>query len=126
MNSTLPTTENRPAQAPGRVEYLAPLANISETEDGYLLEAEMPGVSRDGLEITIENGELAIVGRRAKQPAFGQQIYRESRQRDYRRVFELDPSIDSTKISAKIEQGVLRMHLPTAESVKPRRIEVTD
>ncbi|HEY2341431.1 MAG TPA: Hsp20/alpha crystallin family protein, partial [Chthoniobacteraceae bacterium] len=56
----------------------------------------------------------------------GQLLYRESRTWDYRRAFELDPSIDASKISAKMEQGVLRLHLPKAESVKPRKIAVTD
>jgi len=56
----------------------------------------------------------------------GQQVYRESRGWDYRRVFELDPSIDASKVSARIEQGVLKLQLPKAESVKPRKIEVTD
>jgi HSP20 family protein len=55
----------------------------------------------------------------------GKEVYRESRALDYRRVFELDPSIDSTRITAKIEQGVLRLHLPKAESVKPRKISVS-
>lgn len=110
----------------GRANYLTPLANIRETADGYLLEAEMPGVSREGLEVTVENGELAICGRRTPVEVKGQPVYRESRGWDYRRVFELDPSIDASKISAKIEQGVLKLNLPKAESVKPRKIEVTD
>jgi HSP20 family protein len=55
----------------------------------------------------------------------GKEVYRESRELDYRRVFELDPSIDSARITAKMEQGVLRLHLPKAESVKPRKISVS-
>jgi HSP20 family protein len=125
MNATLSKPENRTAQN-GRVEYITPLANILETNDGYVLEAEMPGVSRDGLEITVENGELVILGRRAPAEAQGQLLYRESRTWEYRRAFELDPSIDAGKIAAKMEQGVLRLHLPKAESVKPRKIAVTD
>lgn len=126
MNTTL--TKPEPAQpaanSPQKVTYTTPLANIRETKDGYVLEAEMPGVAKDGLEVTVENGELAIVGRRAVVAEAGRSVYRESRGTDYRRVFELDPSIDSGKISAKIEQGVLTLHLPKAESVKPRKIAV--
>jgi len=126
MNQTL-QREQRPTNGrTQRMDFLTPLANIVETSDGYLLEAELPGVSKEGLEVTIENGELLIVGHRAKQQVVGQPVYRESRENDYRRVFELDPSIDTTKISAKMEQGILRLHLPKAESVKPRRIAVTD
>jgi HSP20 family protein len=53
-------------------------------------------------------------------------VYRETRGFDYRRAFEIDPSIDTAKITAKIDQGVLTLTLPKAESVKPRKITVTD
>jgi HSP20 family protein len=118
-----PDVQAQPASREARVHYLTPLANIVETADGYVLEAEMPGVTKSGLEITVENGELTIVGRRQKEHP-GQPIYRESRDWDYRRVFELDPSIDVNNISAKVENGLLRLHLPKAESVKPRKITV--
>lgn len=124
--STLPKTKI-PAASNGspRVCHLTPLANILETEDGYVLEAEMPGVNKDGLEITVENGELVLAGHRQAQPGPGTELHRESRGWDYRRTFELDPSIDPARISAKIEQGVLTLHLPKSESVKPRKIAVT-
>jgi len=126
MNPTLSKNEPQTtAQTSNRVNYLTPLANILETSDGYLLEAEMPGVGHDGLEITVENGELVIFGRRAASTEAGQPLYRESRTWDFRRVFELDPSIDASKISARMDQGVLSLHLPKAESVKPRKITVT-
>jgi HSP20 family protein len=125
MNTLTKTEEKSGAPSNGqRVGHLTPLANILDTADGYVLEAEMPGVNKEGLEITVENGELVIFGRRATRERKGREVYRESRELDYRRVFELDPSIDSTKIHAKIDQGVLRLHLPKAESVKPRKIAV--
>jgi HSP20 family protein len=104
---------------------LTPMANIVETQDGYFVEAEMPGVAKDGLELTVENGELVIVGRRSTAKPGGIAVYRESRDFDYRRVFELDPSIDTARISAKVDQGILKVHLPKTEAVKPRRINVT-
>jgi len=127
MNTTLnkPTPQTDAAQnGANRVNYLTPLANILESKDGYVLEAEMPGVNKEGLEITVENGELTIVGHRAAVETRGREMYRESRAFDYRRSFELDPSIDTAKITAKIDQGVLTLHLPKAESVKPRKIAV--
>ena len=128
MNATLTKPETQAAAPNGsnRVNYLTPLANILETKDGYVLEAEMPGVSKDGLELTVENGELTIYGRRGAVEKKGREVYRESRAFDYRRSFELDPSIDAANITAKIDQGVLTLHLPKAESVKPRKIAVTD
>jgi HSP20 family protein len=126
MNSTLSKPEYQPTKSNGanRVNYLTPLANILETRDGYVLEAEMPGVNKDGLEITVENRELTIAGHRAALEPRGREIYRESRAFDYRRTFELDPSIDTTKVTAKIDQGVLTLHLPKTEAVKPRKIAV--
>lgn len=127
MNATLnnPQTHSTANGNPSnRVSYLTPLANILETKDGYVLEAEMPGVNKDGLEITVENGELTIAGRRTATENRGRELYRESRAFDYRRTFELDPSIDTTKVTARIDQGVLTLQLPKAESVKPRKIVV--
>jgi HSP20 family protein len=127
MNSTLSNPQSQttmPANGSSRVNYLTPLANILETNDGYLLEAEMPGVGKEGLDITVENGELTIVGHRLPMQSRGREVYRESRAVDYRRTFELDPSIDTAKVTAHIDQGVLKLHLPKAESVKPRKITV--
>ncbi len=105
-------------------EYVTPEVNIFETRDGYVLEAEMPGVGKDGLEITLDNNELTILGHRAGETFPGEPLFRERRLADYRRVFELDPAIDSGKISARMDQGVLTLNLPKSEKVKPRKIVV--
>jgi len=106
--------------------YATPQANIVETKEGYILQAEMPGVSKDGIEVTVENNELVILGHRSDAVLEGTPVYRESRMLDYRRVFDLDPAIDTQKITAKMEQGILTLNLPKAESLKPRRIQITD
>jgi HSP20 family protein len=113
-----------PTNGASRVTYATPLANIVETKDGYVVEAELPGVGKDGLEVTVENGELTIIGRRDGYRGEGKALYRESRSCDYRRVFEIDSSIDTSRIGAKIEQGVLTLNLPKAEAVKPKKIVV--
>ena len=105
-------------------EFVVPEVNIFETGDGYVLEAEMPGVPKDGLEITLEGGEITIVGRRHREPATGQPLFRERSNADFRRVFELDPAIDTSRVSARMDQGVLTLELPKSEQVKPRKIVV--
>jgi len=105
-------------------EFVSADVNIFETKDGYVLEAEMPGVRKDGLEITLENNEITIVGHRHHEPMTGESLFRESRNLDYRRVFELDPAIDTSKISARMDQGILTLTLPKSERVKPRKISV--
>jgi len=105
-------------------EFVSPEVNICETKDGYVLQAEMPGVSKDGLEITLEDNEITIVGHRQVGPLNGEALFRESRDADFRRVFELDPAIDTGRVSARIEQGVLTLTLPKSERLKPRQIKV--
>jgi HSP20 family protein len=106
------------------VKYVSPEVNIVETKDGYVLEAEMPGVNKAGIELTLENTELTIVGHRHVEQMAGEALLRESPQGDYRRVFELDPAIDTGKISARMDQGILTLTLPKSERVKPRKITV--
>ena len=105
-------------------QFTTPPATVLENTDGYTLEVEMPGVSKENLEMWVENNELTIVGRRSMPTIEGTLLHRESRPENFRRAFELDPSIDSEKISAKIEQGVVSLTLPKAEQVKPRKITV--
>ena len=119
-------TEQRPArQTRPEREYVSPEVNIYETKEGYVLEAEMPGVSKDGLEITLEGSEITIVGHRQNEVMAGTPLLRERTLADYRRVFELDPAIDTGKIAAKMNQGVLALMLPKSEKVQPRKIAVT-
>ena len=106
--------------------WFSPEVNIFETKDAYVLEGDMPGVNKEGLEVTLEGNTLTIVGRRHETQFGATPVYRESREGHFRRVFELDPVIDTSKISAKMEQGILKLHLPKADRVKPRKIEVPD
>jgi HSP20 family protein len=107
-----------------REDYVAPNVNIFETQEGYVLEAEMPGVGKEGLDVTLEGTEITITGRRSPETVTGQPLFRERNTSDYRRVFELDPAIDTAKVSAKITQGILTVTLPKSERVKPRKIAV--
>lgn len=113
--------QNGPAQA------WSPPVDIHETKDAYVVRAEMPGVRKDGLDITVEGSTLTITGRRHEQAFAGTLLHRESKSAaDYRRVFELDPTIDTSKIRARVEQGVVTLELPKAERVKPRKIKIGD
>jgi HSP20 family protein len=121
-------TQGKPAtrgtQTKQRSGWLQPAVNIIETKDGYHMEAEMPGVGKDGLEVLLEGNELTIVGERSHDTEDRQLLYRESFDQDYRRSFELDPTIDTKRISARMENGMLHLELPKAEEVKPRKIAI--
>lgn len=111
---------------PVEQNLLSPEVNIFETKEAYILEAEMPGVSKEGLEITLDGNELTLVGRRHEDSSELRSLYRESKPAHFRRTFELDPAIDTAKIKAKMEQGILTLELPKTERVKPRKINVVD
>ena len=125
---SLVSKETRPANAerPKTVQYVTPDVNIYEAKDGYVLEAEMPGVNKDGLEITLEGHQLTLTGRRTSEVVSGETLFRERHGADYRRVFDLDPTIDTTRIAARMNQGVLFLSLPKSEAVKPRKIVVSE
>jgi len=125
MNTAI-ETQNRPTRMGGENErgFVTPPANISANENDYLLELEMPGVDKSGLEITTEGNELTIIGRRKVETPEGEICYCESALADFRRVFELGPDVDTSKISARMEQGVLKLRLPKSEKAKPRKIQI--
>jgi HSP20 family protein len=126
MKTTLEQPSTKSGQRPPPVEYIGPDVNIFETEAGYVLEADLPGVSKDGLEITLEGNEIILVGHRADEVVSGELLFRERVKADFRRVFELDPAVATDKISAKMDRGVLTLTLPKSDRVRPRRIAVSD
>ncbi|MBI4663087.1 MAG: Hsp20/alpha crystallin family protein [Verrucomicrobia bacterium] len=115
-------SEQEPAKCPS---YLSPRVNIVETQTAYILEAEMPGVNKECLEVLLEGHELTLVGRRTSDTPDARLIYRETTPKNFRRVFVLDPTIDTAKIDARMENGVLFVHLPKAEKVRPRKITIS-
>ena len=122
MNIVSQENQRSGQQATEQTAYVAPYVDIETAESGYVLYAEMPGVNRDGIRITVEDGNLVLVGQRQASSESAEALHRETSQLSYRRVYELDPSIDANKISAGIEQGILTVNLPKAENLKPRRI----
>jgi HSP20 family protein len=120
--NTIAQPETIPQTTDAR-EYLSPKVNIVARPDGYVVTADFPGVNKEGLEVSVDQNVLTLIGRRQNNLG-ATPLYRESAEADFRRVFELDRSIDTAKITAKIEQGILTLTLPKAEHVKPRKISV--
>ena len=115
--------KNRPADLARAVK---PLYEIKETPDAFGLTVYLPGVNKDGLEITAEEGQLRVVGRRAwKQPEGWTALHRESVDAPFELVLAHDNAIDAEKIAAEQRDGVLRISLPKHEAIKPRKIAVT-
>lgn len=117
--------EDRHTEPRQTEQFVVPMASVLEDADGYVLRVEMPGVNKEGLEISLEDNELTVIGRRSLPAIDGTLVHHESRRENFRRTFELDPSIDGNRIRAKTEQGILTLTLPKAEHVKPRKITVS-
>jgi HSP20 family protein len=105
--------------------YLRPAATIIENQEGFVIEADLPGVTKEGLELTVDKDTLTILGKREPAAVAGRTtLHRESRSLNYRRAFELGREINRAGVAAQFNQGVLRVFLPKAEALKPRRVEV--
>lgn len=104
--------------------YVSPRVNIFEEKDAVRVEAELPGVARDAVELEVKNDELTLIGHRAKPDVNGAALMRERRAYDYRRVFALSRAVDATGIQAEMTDGVLTLRIPKAEHMKPRKIAI--
>ena len=96
MNTLVRENRSNNGERQATAQFITPAATVFENADGYTLEVEMPGVTKESLEMWVENNELTIIGRRALPVLEGTLIHRESRSADFRRAFELDPSIDAS------------------------------
>jgi HSP20 family protein len=126
--NSLPPSRSREASRPTAEvgPSLKPVYEIKETDEAYGLTVFLPGVAKDGLELTIENQELRVVGRRTwTSPAGWTTVYRESADAPFVLVLTHDNAIDADKIAAELKDGVLRASLPKAEALKPRKITVS-
>ncbi len=102
----------------------SPACAIFDQEEGVVLHLEMPGVTREGIEIKVEKNQLQIVGTPAAADVEGDYLVRERRQGIYRKTFTLDDSIDRDRIEAVVSDGVLTLGLNFREAVKPKRIQI--
>ncbi len=123
--NTITKTESARSSTQTEERFVVPSVDITETKDEFLLQADMPGVTKKSLEVLIEGNELTIVGRRPPAKP-NQYLHRESVSAAFRRSFVLDPMIDGGRVTAQIEHGVLCVRLPKADAVKPRKVAVTD
>ena len=104
----------------------APRADLSETDDAFLIALDLPGIHRDDLEITMDDGTLKISGERSMQhdDENGQYHRIERAYGRFFRSFTFGPNADADNINATFDDGVLTVRVGKAEERKPRRIEV--
>ena len=103
--------------------WFTPLVDIYETESEIVVKADVPGVTKDNLDIDLRDGILSIVAQ--VEPAdYGELVYQEYEIGGFARRFQVGEDIDQDKITASLDNGVLTLHLPKADRHRPRKIEV--
>jgi HSP20 family molecular chaperone IbpA len=103
---------------------IVPACDIYEGKDEFLLVADFPGVTKENLTLNFEKNELSLEGRREVSGANENFLGAEYQDCDFKRLFIVPNGIDQDKISAELKDGILRLHLPKSEVLKPRQITV--
>lgn len=130
FNNIIPSLNRVPATAgtapaAQATRAIKPSYDVQENAESFRLTVQLPGVAREGLELTIENDNLRIVGSRTWiQPAGWTALHRETADAGYELVLAHDNSLDAAKASAELHEGVLQVTLPKHEALKPRKIAV--
>jgi HSP20 family molecular chaperone IbpA len=116
----------KPEQNVKKTDYvITPPVDIYETDNEYVLKADMPGVAKDNVNITFNNNELEITGKVDEQYTSNENMtYREYTLFNYYRKFVVSNAINPEGISASLENGVLTIKLPKREEAKPKKIEI--
>jgi len=117
VTKTADATRNEPA--------MLPPVDVIEDANGITLYADLPGVPKDRLSLQIEGDTLTIEGEVAlEMPEDIEASHAEVRLPRYRRLFTLSRELDTGKVAAEFNQGVLKLRIPKAEHAQPRRIEI--
>ena len=120
------TTEVQPATEQGvQDQIIRPLVDIFEDESGITVHADMPGVSKERLNVKVEGDTLIIDGiAEIPMPEKMEPLYADVRATHYQRSFTLSPEMDVDKVEATLKDGVLTLRIPKREEHKPKKIEV--
>ena len=100
--------------------------DVVESEDEYLVKASLPGINPEDLEITFEDNRLTIKGESKEEEEIDEARFhlRERRFGSFTRSIKLPSGIESEKIEANYDKGVLKLHLPKVEEIKPKKITI--
>ena len=102
-----------------------PLADISETDDGYVLEVELPGVKREDISIDVTGNQLTISGEFKEKEKRGLLRSRTRRVGRFEYRTFLPQDVDADKVTASLAEGVLNVSVPKSATAKPRKVEIT-
>jgi HSP20 family protein len=115
----------READQPSRRMTLTPAVDVFEDSQGITLWADLPGVTKDKLEVKVHDGNLYIEAEAVVPTPAGLRLqHAEIREPRFARAFSLSPDFDTSKIDANLQDGVLKLTIPRRDEARPRRIEV--
>ena len=125
MNQLMEESFVRPTTAQNGKNFV-PALDLSETGEGYLVEAALPGVKPEDVEVTVENNVLTIKGETRQEVDDKQRNFHRVERRfgSFQRTIGLPTTVKADAIQASLTNGVLRLEIPKAEEVKPRKISV--
>ena len=119
------TQQSKAVQQTETERPMRPPVDIFEDETGITLQADMPGVTKDRLEIKIDSETLSIQGQAdIPMPEGMEALYADVRATRYERSFSLSSELDTEKVDASLKDGVLTLRIPKREKFQPRKIEV--
>ena len=118
------TETNGKSIAENRKVFHTPLADIYATEDIYSVKLEVPGVTKENLNIVIEDDELKITAESSMEENENDLKYADFCVKNFSRTFRIGNDIDRNKIDAKLENGILTLTLHKSEEVKPKKITI--
>lgn len=127
VNVTNSNSEKCSCQEPMQMQprtTRVPAVDIYQNGEDVVLELDIPGVSKENVDVQLENNILTLCGKITEVPSQWSLIHCESTPRDYKRSFELGSEVDTDHIQANMNAGVLRITLPKAQSAKARKITV--
>ena len=107
-------------------QWRRPRYDVSENDEGFDVKVALPGVKREAVELSVEGDQLTLVARRTAAPAKDwRPLRRELPAGDFRLEIHLNVAIQADRISARVADGILDLSLPKADTVKPRKIQVS-
>jgi len=128
MNRLFNTAFDAPSPSTGGLRRWMPAMDLVESDDHFVLRADLPGLSEDDVKIEFEDGTLTVSGeRKAEHESRGDGFYRVERAfGSFSRSLTLPKGVDPAGVSASFDRGVLEVRIPKPEERKPRRIEISN
>ncbi len=111
---------------PGLSSQWAPVVDVSENSDEVIVRAEVPGMTKEDIKVTVSDGTLTLTGDKKQEKIDKEENYYRSERSfgSFARTFSLPSTINADKIKAQYKDGVLTVHMPKVEEAKPKQIEI--